>query len=355
MKSFSLFLILFLLSSAATLAQTDPEILRGELNGSPYTIALPAAWQSGNLFFHVHGWRPAEAPHEADLDTDDPFYRFLLENGWAIARTAFRENGVNHDAHTADIEILKSWIHNEISTVQRVILEGESTAATLVLRIAECNPDLADGVIAKGAFVNLNDREADSFLEATPGIPAILMSNLTELDGPVAYVASAENAPVRPVLRPLLNPGHVNVNWMERRDAFLAMEKWLDGTLPGMITDGTRTVPVRETGTVQTETRISNRVISINPFFGNAFIGFHPDELAAWGLQRGDFFLIETHGELRRVYYGLSYGDVPLGEWVAFPTASDTILLARNHESAAETARLNTGDEVSFLRLKTEK
>lgn len=81
MKSFSLFLILFLLSSAATLAQTDPEILRGELNGSPYTIALPAAWQSGNLFFHVHGWRPAEAPHEADLDTDDPFYRFLLENG----------------------------------------------------------------------------------------------------------------------------------------------------------------------------------------------------------------------------------------------------------------------------------
>lgn len=262
---------------------------------------------------------------------------------------------MNHDAHTADIEILKSWIHNEISTVQRVILEGESTAATLVLRIAECNPDLADGVIAKGAFVNLNDREADSFLEATPGIPAILMSNLTELDGPVAYVASAENAPVRPVLRPLLNPGHVNVNWMERRDAFLAMEKWLDGTLPGMITDGTRTVPVRETGTLQTETRISNRVISINPFFGNAFIGFHPDELAAWGLQRGDFFLIETHGELRRVYYGLSYGDVPLGEWVAFPTASDTILLARNHESAAETARLNTGDEVSFLRLKTEK
>lgn len=70
-----------------------------------------------------------------------------------------------------------------------------------------------------------------------------------------------------------------------------------------------------------------------------------------WGLHQGDYFLIETHGELRKVFYGKSYGDVPLGEWVAFPTASDTILLARNHESASETAGLAVGDHVSFLLL----
>lgn len=351
MKLFALILLFFLSTFSTSDAQENYNLLRGDLNGSPYAIALPSAWDNGDLFFHVHGWRPSDAPHEADLDPDDPFYQFLLLNGWAIARTAFSENGVDHDAHTHAITELKAWIHTEISPVQRVVLEGESTAATLVLRIAERNPELADGVIAKGAFINLQDSDADSYLQATPSIPAILMSNLTELDGPVAYVAAAEEAPVRPVLRPLLNPGHVNVNWMERRDAFLSLTEWLEGTPPSLISEGTRTLPGRVSETRLTDTKITNRVVEINPFFGNVILNFHPDELTDWGLHQGDYFLIETHGELRRVFYGKSYGDVPLGAWVAFPTASDTILLARNHESASETAGLSVGDHVSFLLL----
>ena len=348
-------LILLLCTCSLVNAQQNNSLLSGELNGSPYTIALPSDWNSGNLFFHVHGWRPSDAPHEADLDVDDPFYRYLLQNGWAIARTAFRENGVDHEAHTHAIAELKAWIHTEISPVQRVVLEGESTAATLVLRIAERNPELADGVIAKGAFINLQDSDADSYLHATPSIPAILMSNLTELDGPISYAAASEGAPVRPALRPLLHPGHVNVNWMERRDAFISVSEWMHGDRPEMITNGTRTLPARETGTLRKGAGIRNRVIRINPFFGNAYLGYHPDELTEWGLQQGDYFLIETHGELRRVYFGESYGDVPLGDWVAFPTASDTILLARNHQSAAESAALSLGDDITLFLLKNDK
>jgi hypothetical protein len=330
----------------------EHDVYQGKLDGAPFKVVVPDNWTDGRVFFHVHGWRPEEAPHEADLNLDDPFYQHILEDGWAIGRTAYLENGVDHDAHTQDLFNLKEWIETEAGQVELLILEGESTAGTLVLRIAERNPELADGVIAKGAFVDLEDETADSFLNGNPSIPSILMSNLTELDGPVSYAAVAATAPVPPSLRPLLRPGHVNVNWLERLDALKAITSWIEDGDSSPITEGTRNVPERETGTIIKEHSLENRVTGINPFFGNVFLGFHPDELHDLGIKQGDSFILHTSGEYRRVYYGESYGDVPLGDWVAFPTAGNTILLARNHESAAETAELKTGDEVVIYRLQ---
>lgn len=110
MKLLSFSVLLFFSSFLNVMPEPHYQLLKGELDGAPYTIALPNGWQGGDLFFHVHGWRPSDAPHEADLNPDDPFYQFLLLNGWAIARTAFSENGVDHDAHTADIDRLQRWI-----------------------------------------------------------------------------------------------------------------------------------------------------------------------------------------------------------------------------------------------------
>jgi len=320
----------------------------GELDGAPYKVAVPDEWEEGSVFFHVHGWRPANAPHEADFDPTNPFYKELLDSGWAIARTAFYENGVDNEAHIRALRDLKIWIDENVGITGRVIMEGESTAGSLVLRIAEIEPGLADGVIAKGAFIDLADEHADSYLEGTPQIPAILMSNLTELDGPVAYAAVSEGAAVPPALRPLLRPGHVNVNWAERLDAFKALANWLDSGEISPISDGTRPVPERDTGTTVGQNMLVNAVTKTNPYFGNAILGFHPRELEEFGIIQGDYFVIEIDGQQRDVFYGDSYGDVPHGEWVAFPTADDQILLARNHESAIKTAGLQTGDEVKI-------
>lgn len=335
-----------------TLIAQDPQIIHGTIDGAPFKVVTPEDWNGGDVFFHVHGWRPDDAPHKADLDVDDPFYQTLLEENWTIGRTAFRKNGVDHDAHTKALYDLKNWIEENLGRVDRLIMEGESTAGTLMLRIAEQHHDLANGVIAKGAFINFEDETHDSYLEATPGIPAILMSNLTELEAPLAYVTKAQDAEVVPALRPLLRVGHVNVNWKERRDAFSAMNNWLDTGETDYLAEGTRTLPDRETNTVESETTLENRVIGINPFYGNAFLGFHPYEIEEFGIQTGDDFLVEAHGKFWRVHYGQSYSDVSLGEWVAFSTASDTIMLVRNHESAVETAGLDIGDTVTVYRLE---
>ena len=346
---FPVLLIFALFSHTPLTAQNTTHTLHeGELNGAPFKVVVPESWNSGNVFFHVHGWRPADAPHEADLDLEDPFYQTILDSGWVIGRTAFRENGVDHDAHTEELYKLKSWIEENIGAVETLILEGESTAGTLVLRIAERDPDLADGVIAKGAFVDLEDESADSYLEGNPQIPAMLMSNLTELDGPVSYAAASEHAPVQPSLRPLLRPGHVNVNWVERRDALQDITEWVKTGNYHSITDGTRSVPERETGTVSENGKLVNTVTAIDRFFGNATLGFHPDGLKEAGIQQGEAFVIEIDGQQRNVFYGESYGDVPHGEWVAFPLADDQILVARNHESAVQTAGLEVGKEIKI-------
>lgn len=349
MKTLLLIALFIFTSSQLSAQNSDIQIHEGELNGAPFKVVVPSDWEGGKVFFHVHGWRPADAPHEADLNMDDPFYASILEEGWVIGRTAFLENGVDHDAHTAALYELKYWILAEIGPIEILILEGESTAATLVLRIAEQNPDLAEGVIAKSAFVELEDRSADSFLQGTPEIPAFLMSNLTELDGPIAYIAIAENAPVPPSLRPLLRPGHVNVNWLERLEALHAIVSWIESGTINRVADGTRQVPDRESGTVSEWNGITNIVTAVNPYFGNAIVGFHPDELENIGITRGSSFILEVNGQQRNVLYGQSYGDVPHGEWVAFPFADGQILIARNHESAIATANLKVGDSIKIL------
>ncbi len=346
---------LFVLFSAAGLAATEITVHQGDLKGAPYTVATPVGWKGGPVFFHVNGWRSDDAPHLADLDTDDPFYQKLFASGWAVARTAFLKNGVDHDAHTLALRDLKTWIEAELGPATTVLLEGESTAGTLVLRIAERDPDLAHGVIAKGAFIRFDDATDDSFLTAAPRIPAFLMSNLSEIEGPVAYVARATSASARPSLRPLLRPGHVNVNWAERWAAVQDMQAWLrSGSYPNF-SDGSRPVPPRETGTETREGALVNRVTATNVFFGNAFLGYHPDEFAAAGIQKNDTFTLETHGKTWPVLFGQSYGDVPLGEWVAFPTADDQILLVRNHKSAIATAGLNPGDTVVVRRKQSSE
>lgn len=339
-------LLVMMLVGVRFAAATEIERWEGELNGAPYSVAAPADWEGGKAFFHVHGWRPADAPHLADLDLGNRFYQNLLESGWLIGRTAFLENGVDHDAHTVALRDLRAWIEEELGAVDILVLEGESTAGTLVLRIAEQDQDLADGVIALGPFIDLEDESKDSFLTGKPRLPSVLMTNTTEIGDDAAYVATARDQGYLPSLRPLLRPGHVNVNWVERWEALLDLEEVIKGGSLPAVTAGTRDVPVRETGTVNSEHRMTNRITAVNVFYGNAFLGFHPSELVAAGMRQGANYLVEAGGKSWSVHYGTSYGDVPLGEWVMFPTADEEIMLVRNHQSAIESADLSVGDEI---------
>ena len=341
-------LITLVFGGAVLGAAAEVERHEGDIGGAPYTVLVPSDWKAGKVFMPVHGWRPPEAPHLADLDPKFPLYAKLLDAGWIVAKTGFLENGVDHDAHTKALWDLRKWIETEVGAIETMVLEGESTAGTLVLRIAEQDSGLADGVIALGPFVELEDETDQYFLQATPKLPSILMTNMTEITDDLAYAAVAAEAEFPPALRPLRRPGHMNMNWVERWAAFEAMAAALaEGEAPEL-TDGTRAMPARETGTQSDAEGLSNQVVDVHLFFGNAVLGFHPDELAEAGIEQGDMIEITTAGETWSLLYGVTYGDVEQGEWIAFPTADENVLLVRNHESAIATAGLKIGDVVQI-------
>jgi pimeloyl-ACP methyl ester carboxylesterase len=335
----------------AVAAAAEIELHEGEIEGAPFAVAQPANWTEGKVFFHVNGWRPEHAPHVADLDVNHPLYAKLLENGWVIGRTAFLANGVDHDAHTKALWDLRAWIEAELGEIETLILEGESTAGTLVLRIAEQDPELADGVVALGPFVDLVDTESDWFLTAKPMLPAVLLTNKTEILDDLEYVTVGAAMDPPPALRPSLRPGHMNMNWVERWEAFAAVDAAVRHGKPVSFANGTFAVPERVTGTEMGDGGLVNKVTAVNVFYGNAHLGFHPDELAKAGISQGDFIEVEAGGDSWTVLYGVTYADVEQGEWLAFPTADDDVLLVRNHKSAIATAGLDVGDSVRISKV----
>jgi len=78
--------------------QVGPLDLSGELFGAPYRIRVPAVW-NGTLLVYAHGYRDkADHPGEvdnrnADLAPSPALETALLAGGYALAGSAYRDNG----------------------------------------------------------------------------------------------------------------------------------------------------------------------------------------------------------------------------------------------------------------------
>ena len=74
-------------------APVRPHIETGEIAGARYAVAIPAKWNH-TLLLVAHDYRPESAPLQADLRLDDPVYGPLIQDGWMVASTSFRRNGI---------------------------------------------------------------------------------------------------------------------------------------------------------------------------------------------------------------------------------------------------------------------
>ncbi|MCM3870165.1 MAG: hypothetical protein ND895_05640, partial [Pyrinomonadaceae bacterium] len=85
-------------SHHGTPPQVGPLDLSGELFGAPYRIRVPAVW-NGTLLVYAHGYRDkADHPGEvdnrnADIAPSAALETALLAGGYALAGSAYRENG----------------------------------------------------------------------------------------------------------------------------------------------------------------------------------------------------------------------------------------------------------------------
>lgn len=345
-----------------------PAIETGEIEGAKFTLARPERWNRGVLLL-AHGLRGEDRPLVADLFPGHLAYKALLDEGWIVAKTSYRRNGLIVADAIADLDALRSHIEQTHGRPRRVILEGESMGGLIVALIAErepLEPPLYDGAIAIGAALHVREPNTAVGLTLQPRTPLLFLTNQSELDGPRNYVtADLSRLPsLAPALFRISRDGHVNVNQPERLVALRALNAWLDrgrGALPppqpgSPFFDATVVPPPTPSEVVlHADGRgFDARVLEISAVYGNIFLNAQPADFAAAGIERMAWFQLII-GDLKfRARHGRDFNSVKRSEWVAFANADGFYWLARNFGDAAAAAKIQVGDIVTVRRFSTD-
>src|SRR5215203_6689326 len=96
----------------------------GEINGAPYRIAIPANW-NGTLLVYGHGYRD-KADHPGEIDNRNPdlapnaaLATALLAQGYALAGSAYRDNGWEIEGGIHDTKDLAVYFRDNIAQPDR--------------------------------------------------------------------------------------------------------------------------------------------------------------------------------------------------------------------------------------------
>lgn len=358
----------FLLAIAAGSipAHSSPTIERGEIAGAHYTIATPEPgthW-NGNLLLIAHGYRPESAPLVADLFPQQQAYASLLNNGWIVAKTSYRRNGIIIADAISDLDNLTAKITELYGAPKKVIVKGDSMGGTIATLLSERGGSPYHGLIAIGAALDLREERGSTGVSIKPKLPLLFMSNRSELEGPKAYVRQAAESRSNDISIPAIfridRDGHVNVNQAERLFAVRTMVNWLDrGTqaLPKPAGgpqpfDATHApLPMPSLVTIDQDSRgLTAAVTEISAIYGNVWLSIQPQDLEAIGLTPGLWFQLTINARTYRVFYGKDFSSVEKGQWVIFPNADGYFWLSRNWANAAQTGNLSVGDKVHLRR-----
>lgn len=369
-----LFLLLLLLlgALAPTHAAPTPALVEGQIGGAAYAIARPTVPWNGRLLLQAHGYRAEGSPLVADLFVDHAAIAKLLSEGWMVAKTSYRRNGMIIGDAIADLDALRQLIADTYGKPRRVLLEGDSMGGAIVTLMAERGGGDYDGAVAVGAALQAREPGGSTGVSFQPKLPVLFLTNQSELEGPRGYVqratalAALDRTLVAPVLFRVSRDGHVNVNQAERLFALRALDLWLDAGrthLPApKAREGDAVPPEFYDATLLPKPRPSEvtllpdghgfvaRVSEISAIYGNAAVNVQPADFAAAGISPGAYFQLTSGDQVYRVRYGRDFGSVERGQWVMFPNAEGTFWLARNMGNAAQSAKLTVGGTLTIER-----
>ena len=337
-----------------------PHLETGEIAGAKFSIALPSQWNRRILLI-AHGYVPVERPLLASLLPGQLAYRTLLDEGWMIATTSYRRNGIIVTDAIADLDALHDHLVSRYGRADRVILLGESMGGLIVTLLVERNSSEYAGAVAIGAALAIDEPGFAITPTQRPQKPLIFLTNQSELDGPTAYVAgttATATEELKPALFRIARDGHVNVNQAERLAALRALIAWIDHgrtSHPALARNASfhdATVPPTSTASLvrmhHDRGGFAARITEVSAAYGNVVINAQSADFAAAGITPHSWFKLTAHGKSYRTFYGSNFSSVKEGEWVVFPNADGFFTLSRNYADAAGSASLRANDEVSL-------
>ncbi|HEY6244120.1 MAG TPA: hypothetical protein VIX17_09250 [Pyrinomonadaceae bacterium] len=126
--------------------------LSGEIAGAPYRIRVPDVW-NGTLLIFVHGYRDkADHPGEiddrnADVAPNAALEAPLLAQGFALAGTAFKDNGWDIKDAIQDVKNLSVFFRDNVAPPQRTILVAASFGTLVGFKSMEQFNGIYDGAL----------------------------------------------------------------------------------------------------------------------------------------------------------------------------------------------------------------
>jgi hypothetical protein len=150
-------LILSLLLGLTLIDRTPPTNaapldLSGEINGAPYRIRVPEVW-NGTLLVFAHGYRDkADHPGEidnrnADVAPNAALEAPLLAQGFALAGTAYKDNGWAIGDAIQDVKNLAVFFQENVAQPQHTILVAASLGTFVGYKSMEQFGGIYDGAL----------------------------------------------------------------------------------------------------------------------------------------------------------------------------------------------------------------
>jgi len=353
-----------LLAVGAAAADQPAHVEVGNLQGAQFAIATPAVTWNRRVLLLAHGYRPDDAPLIADLHPERAALKASLDQGWIVASTSYRRNGLVVADAIADLDALRGYIADKYGEPERVILEGESLGGLIVTIMAERDQGPYAGAIAFDATLYAKEHNGQIGLSLLPRIPLLFVATLREAAQAKSYLTSLVARP-SPVIPPALflisREGHTNINQAEHTAAFDAMNAWIDhgpNALPtpkdqALYFDATVPPdPGPSTALVEPEAHsLGTRVAEVDAVYGNVLLEAQAADFAAAGIPPMTHFTLAAGGRSYRALYGRTYSDVKADEWIAFPDADGRTVLSRGFANAADTAHLKVGSLVTLTAI----
>jgi len=126
--------------------------LSGEINGAPYRIRVPEVW-NGTLLIFAHGYRDkADHPGEidnrnADVAPNAALEAPLLAQGFALAGTAYKDNGWAIGDAIQDVKNLAVFFRENVAPPQRTIIVAASLGTFVGYKSMEQFGGIYDGAL----------------------------------------------------------------------------------------------------------------------------------------------------------------------------------------------------------------
>jgi pimeloyl-ACP methyl ester carboxylesterase len=329
-------------------AQSAYRVQEGTINGAHFAIAEPREW-NGHLVLVAHGYRPPDSPLMTSLNPEYTPYRTLLSEGWMVAATSYRRNGLIIEDAIGDLDSLRSHISEQYGTPKQILIDGSSMGATIAVLIAETHSGAYQGALARGAALYIDDPREPFRLSSTPQIPLLLLSNQSEIELVRQYAEQSAGAPVVAAVWEIKRDGHVNINSREHEAALRALAQFVETGEIERTRDATIAPPRAVSSAEFRDGGTYGRIREISQSYGNLYTDLVESDLSKLGIIKGSSFTVSHGDDTVTVMLGASYSDVPRGDWIGLFNSEGLLQIARNFENAARTLGCRQGDGL-FIR-----